>query len=101
MWPFATQKSVALPLSQKIQLFSLTKGRGVSSQVAVVLRKVEQRGDYAGRPVTYFRVFDPGNAKWGTSEVRRFDDLDVRRIVHSGHIESDGAIVLNRDSGQT
>ena len=100
MWPFASAKSIAMPLSEAIQL-SLSKDRGVSPDVAVVLRMIEERGDYAGRPVTYFRVFDPGNAKWGTSDVRRFDALDARRILHSGHIERDGVIVLNRESGQS
>jgi|ERR1035437_3771533 hypothetical protein len=100
MWPFASAKPVVVPLSEPIQL-SLSKDRGISPDVAVALRMVEERGNYAGRQVTYFRVFDPGNTKWGTSEVRRFDELDARRILHSGHVERDGVIVLNRDSGQT
>jgi len=99
MWPFAN-KLVVVPLSEKLQL-SLTKERGLSPEPGARLRMVEERGNYAGRPVTYFRVFDPGNAKWGNSELRHFNDLDVRRILHSGHIERDGAIVLNRDSSPT
>jgi hypothetical protein len=57
---------------------------------------LEERGQYSGRPVTYFRVFDPTNAKWAGVALRHYDSLDVRRILHSGHVERDGRIVLNR-----
>ena len=100
MWPFASPKSIAMPISEKLQL-SLIKDRGVSSQMSVAWRMIEERGNYSGRPVTYFRVYDPTNAKWGSGEIRRYEDLVVGRILHSGHIERDGVIVLNRDSGQT
>lgn len=96
MWPFA-HKAVVVPLSENLQL-SLAKERGVSSNAGATLRMVEERGNYAGRSVTYFRVFDPGNVKWGSAELRRYDDLDVRRILHSGHVERDGAVILNRES---
>jgi hypothetical protein len=100
MWPFASPKSIAMPISENLQL-SLIKNRGVNSQTVSAWRMIEERGNYSDRPVTYFRVFDPTNAKWGSSEVRRYADLDVGRILHSGHIERDGLVVLNRDSGQT
>jgi hypothetical protein len=96
MWPFANKQAV-VELPENLRL-SLTKDRGVSSDAGLLLRMVEERGNYAGRKVTYFRVFDPGNAKWGTSEPKRFNDLNVNRVIHSGHVERDGAIVLNRDS---
>src|SRR6266567_4548970 len=91
MWPF-TSKPVDVPITDKIRL-SLTNERGVSSDAGATLRMVEEPGNYAGRRVTYFRIFDPTNAKWGSSELRRFKDLDVRRIVHSGHVERDEAVV--------
>ena len=98
MWPCATnKKSIVQPLSEPIQL-TLYKDRGVSSEASVSLRMIEERGNYSERSVTYFRIFDPRNTKWGTSEVRRFDDLNVSRILHSEHIERDGVVVLNRAS---
>jgi hypothetical protein len=99
MWPF-TSKPVVLELSEKLRLM-LEKERHVSPDAGAALRQVEERGSYAGRSVTYFRVFDPGNAKWGSAALQRYNDLDVRRILHSGHVERDGAIVLNRESSQT
>ena len=98
MWPFGN-KQIVVQLPENLRM-SLTKDRGVSSDAGLLLRMVEEQGNYAGRKVTYFRVFDPGNTKWGTSEPRRYNDLNVNRVIHSGHVERDGAIVLNRDSNQ-
>jgi hypothetical protein len=95
MWPFA-QKSVVVPLSNQVRL-SLSTNRGVSEADAASYRMVEDRGHYADRPVTYFRVFDPTNAKWADVVLHKFSDLDARRILHSGHTEQDGRIVLNRE----
>jgi len=94
MWPFA-HKSVVMILSKDIRS-SLIADRGIRDEIADSLRMVEDRGQYAGRPVTYFRVYDPDNAKWGTSEPRNYADLNASRILHSGHTEKDGHIVLNR-----
>ena len=99
MWPFA-HKPIVVQLPANLRL-SLTKDRGISADAGALLRMVEERGNYAGRPVTYFRVFDPENTKWGNSEPRRFNDLNVNRVLHSGHFERDGAIVLNRNASQT
>src|SRR5713226_3886849 len=96
MWPFGS-KLADMPLSDKVR-GCLVKERGLSDDAAASLRMVEERGHYADRSVTYFRVFDPGNAKWGSAELRRYNDLDVRRVLHAGHIERDGHIVLNRQS---
>ena len=74
----------------------LTKERRLSDQDLIGLRKMRQRGKYVGRSVTFFRVFDPVTVKATGAEVRRFDDLDAQCILHTGHIESDGQIVLNR-----
>jgi hypothetical protein len=94
MWPFA-HKSVVMNLSKDIRS-SLIAERGIRDETIDSLRMVEDRGQYAGRPVTYFRVYDPDNAKWGTSEPRNYADLNASRILHSGHTEKDGHIVLNR-----
>jgi hypothetical protein len=61
---------------------------------------VEQRGHYADRNVTYFRVFDPRNEKWASVVLHKYDDLVAARILHAGHIERDGHIVLNRQSAE-
>jgi hypothetical protein len=98
MWPFG-QKSVVVPVSANVRI-SLTKQRGMSDTGVDSLRMVQERGNYAGRSVTYFRVFDPSNAKWGTVELYKYNDLDVRRILHSGHAEKDGVIVLDRQSSE-
>ncbi len=99
MWPFG-QKSVVVPVSENVRL-SLLKQRGMSDTGVASLRMVQERGNYAGRPVTYFRVFDPGNAKWGTVELYKYNDLDVRRILHSGHAEKNGEVILDRQSSET
>jgi hypothetical protein len=89
-----------MPLSISVQR-SLIKERSLQSDDMIPLRMLEERGQYAGRPVTYFRVFDPTNAKWAGVELRRYDSLDARRILHSGHVERDGQIVLNRQVSET
>jgi hypothetical protein len=60
------------------------------------LRMIEEGGHYAGRAVTYFRVFDPAAALAAGVTVRRFRDLDGLTELRTGHTERDGAIVLNR-----
>ena len=60
------------------------------------LRVVESRGRYAGRGVTYFRVFDPARAAERVLEVRAYQDLDTHRtlVLRTGHIEQDGSVVV-------
>ena len=62
---------------------------------------VESRGSYAGRKVTYFRVFDPRqtdgqNGKGG--KRLRYEDLEARGelVLRSGYIEEDGTVVLRQ-----
>ena len=95
MWPFA-RRSVVLILSKESRS-SLIADRGIRDETADSLRIVEERGQYAGRPVTYFRVYDPGHTKWGSAEPRSYADLNASRILHSGHTEQDGRVVLNRE----
>ena len=85
MWPFAS-KQIVMKLPENLRV-SLTKDRGVSSDAGSLLRMVEERGNYAGRPVPYFRVYDTGNTKYGNAEPRRFTDLNANRCLPSGHAE--------------
>lgn len=66
------------------------------------LEVVERRGSYAGRRVSYFRVFDPIRIGERGLQFRRFSDLDSHPdlILASGHVESDGNIVLSRRDTQ-
>lgn len=93
MWKF-WQKPSAMPLSDNMTLY-LEKERGLNQQSATSLRVLEQRGRYSGRKVNFFRVFDPATANAAGIEVSLFDNLDVRRVLYSGHTESDGQIVLD------
>src|SRR5690242_541707 len=95
MWPFA-EKSIVVPLSKAVRL-CLATDRGVSAASADSYRMVEEKGQYASRPVKYFRVYDPTNAKWADVVLHKFGDLDARRTLYSGHTEKDGRIVLNRE----
>ena len=65
------------------------------------LSMVQQRGQYSGRSVGYFRVFSPAAAAQRGLQPRAFGDLDAHPelIVGAGHVEHGGAIVLKR--GQT
>jgi hypothetical protein len=58
------------------------------------LRVLATQGKYAGRPVRYFRVFDP--AARGQISVQAFSDLDSHPelVVGSGHMEQNGALSL-------
>jgi hypothetical protein len=94
MWKF-WQKPTTMPLSDKVRLL-LAKDRGVSEASAATLRMIQERGHYSDRPVTYFRVFDPTAVARAGSELLRYNDLDKALILHAGHIEHDGAIVLNQ-----
>jgi len=89
-----SKASVAL-LPEKLKL-ALLRERGVSAQRATSLRTLQERGLYAGRKVTYFDVFDPAAAGTPAADLHRLADLEPGRILHTGHIERDGEIVLNR-----
>jgi hypothetical protein len=63
-----------------------------------MLSVLQQHGWYAGRGVTYFRVFDPARSAERAVVIRQYTDLDAcpELVVASGHIEQDGAMVLAR-----
>lgn len=86
MWKF-WQKTGVMPLSKKMR-FHLATERGLSDQAADSLSILEQQGNYSGRRVTYFRVYNPVAAKAAGNDVRHFDDLNAPEIMHSGRIES-------------
>jgi len=60
------------------------------------LTVLERRGSYSGRPVNYFRVFNPTAATTAGVEPRRYEDLDSHPelVVGSGHTERGGVVVL-------
>lgn len=62
------------------------------------LQMVESNGRYSDRKVTYFRVFDPASTAQRSVEVKRYTDLDAYQnlILQSGHVESDGKVVVTR-----
>jgi len=64
---------------------------------------LEERGRYAGRSVTYVRVFDAITATAAGLQPRAFGDLDQHPdlIMAIGHVEQNGAIVLTRQPVQS
>ena len=58
---------------------------------------VESRGTYAGRTVTYIRVFDPARAAERGVDVHAFGDLEAHPelVLRAGHIEKDGTVVIS------
>jgi uncharacterized membrane protein YeaQ/YmgE (transglycosylase-associated protein family) len=90
VWQKTPDGRLSDPLMQR-----LATERGVSAQDAGQLRMKQQRGEYAGRTVTYFQVFDPNAAAARSTDWSHPDTMDSRRFLHSGFIEEDGSIILN------
>jgi hypothetical protein len=63
---------------------------------AVALGVVESGGSYAGRRVSYIRVFDPARAAEQAVDVHAFGDLDGHPdlVLRMGHVEKDGTVVI-------
>jgi hypothetical protein len=59
---------------------------------------VESKGRYSDRKVTYFRVFDSTSPAQRSLDIQRYQDFDVFSglVLRSGHVESDGTVVLTR-----
>ncbi|HUX87731.1 MAG TPA: hypothetical protein VMW65_12070, partial [Chloroflexota bacterium] len=68
-WKF-WQKQGAVPVSPKVRIL-LAKDRGVSEESAGKLRMIEEHGEFAGRSVTFFRVFAPEAVARAHVEPRR------------------------------
>ena len=88
------QKRSAGPLTAAIAA-RLGQEPGANADTSA-LRMIEESGNYAGRSVTYFRVFNPATALAAGVTVTNFGDLDKLADLRTGHTERDGAIVLNR-----
>ena len=63
------------------------------------LGMVESGGRYAGRRVTYFRLFDPRRAAGRSVDVftrHSYEDLNghLDLVLRSGFVERDGAVVV-------
>ena len=63
---------------------------------AAALGVVEDRGSYAGRGVSYVRVFDRARVAARAVGVQSFGDLDAHPdlVLRMGHVEKDGAVVI-------
>src|SRR4051812_21822562 len=92
------RRSGPRPLSDAIR--TAIQSDGMTTQVTNPsgLQMVESQGRYSDRKVTYFRVFDPASTAQRSLEIKRYKDFDVFQglVLRSGHVESDGKIVLTR-----
>lgn len=73
------------------------EGDGLPGGVeAAALGVVESRGSYAGRGVSYVRVFDRAGAAARGVDVQTFGDLDAHPdlVLRMGHVEKDGTVVI-------
>jgi hypothetical protein len=63
---------------------------------AATIGVVETHGQYAGRRVTYFGVFDQKRAATRAVSVRAVGDLDSHPdlLLGAGHVEQNGALVF-------
>lgn len=92
------RRSAPRPLTDAIRHAIESDGMTAPVSNPSLLRMVESHGRYSDRKVTYFRVFDPASAAQRALDIRRYQDFDVFQglVLRSGHIESDGKIVLTR-----
>ncbi len=82
------------PLTGKLRL-ALEEQRGVSIADASELRVLSEPGQLVDRPVTLFRIFDPGAIDEASDAPRHYGDLATSLVLHSGHIDADDTIVLD------
>jgi hypothetical protein len=75
----------------------VTAGRASSADIGG-LQVLERRGNYSGRKVTYFRVFDPIHVAARAVTAAAYTDLDPYPdlVLATGHLEQDGMVMLNR-----
>lgn len=92
------RRSGPRPLTDAIRLAIESDGLTAPVSDPSLLRMVESTGRYSDRKVTYFRIFDPASTAQRSMDIRRYQDFDVLQnlVVRSGHVESDGKIVLTR-----
>ncbi len=86
------QRSPSAAIFRAIESDGLPPGVDAASALGVV----ESRGTYAGRKVTYIRVFDPARATEHGLDVRAFGDLEAHPdlVLRAGHVEQDGTVVI-------
>ena len=58
---------------------------------------LRRSGQYAGRRVNYFRIFDPIRVAERNLRIKHFADLDAtpELVIGAGHVEIDGRVVLS------
>lgn len=92
MWNWMNRSEVR-PLSEVVRRI-LLRERGLNEVSAGGLRMALKKGLYAGRQVTYFRVFDPAALLATGQAPQHFRDLDGSGALYAGHIEREGHVVL-------
>ncbi len=89
MWnPFAKRTADIITTDLRQHLVA----RGMAGPVADRVRVAHRHGQYAGRGVTFFRVYDPDVAAPGRGDVLRFDELKQADVMEAGWTETDGAV---------
>lgn len=87
-------RSPSAALRRALEADNLPPGTDISG-----LGVVESPGTYAGRKVSYFRVFDPQRAADRTVDVfsaNTYQDLNAHLdlVLRAGFIERDGTVVI-------
>ena len=98
MFDFLRKPAMRTPsdaLREALEANNLPDGVNMSK-----LGVVESRGRYAGRTVTYIRVFDRDSAARHSMDIhsrRAYKDFDAHRdlILGAGFVEKDGTVVLH------
>jgi hypothetical protein len=92
------RRTAPRPLTDAIRVAIQRDGHTPATFDSSQLRMVESKGRYSDRKVTYFRVFDPTSTAQRSMDIQRYQDFDVflGLVVRSGHVESDGTVVLTR-----
>jgi hypothetical protein len=97
MFDFLRNSGMRAP-STALRQALVTEGLPAGLHVAQ-LGVVESRGRYAGRSVTYIRVFDPASAARRAVDVsswHAYKDLNAHLdlVLRAGFVEKDGTVVL-------
>ncbi|MBI3952994.1 MAG: hypothetical protein HY330_00605 [Chloroflexi bacterium] len=68
---------------------------GLNDKAFAELKVVESSSKFAGRPVTYFRIFKPAEAVARGLQVKNFADLNEAPalVIYEGHEEMDTRLV--------
>lgn len=89
MWnPFAKRGAEVLTGD----LRQLLLARGMTEATADRVRVAHRSGQYSGRGVKFFRVYDPGVTAPGRGDVLQYDELKQADVVEAGWTESDGDV---------